>query len=592
MRKFLKNVISKSLVMLASMLLATVFFYVITISFIAIAGNSFRTKLPNSAVLVLDMGAEIPDAPLDTGSLGALLGRQPLGKRLPLKSLLDNIDRAAGDSRIKAILLRGAGPELPSTGFSSIVEIRSALARFRQSGKPVYALLEDAGMKDYALASAADEVWMQPLSTLGIQGLAAESIYLAKAFERYGIRVQTASAGSYKSAIETFTRENMSEEDREQLQAFLDDAWAALALALSESRGIGFERIGEISRSTGLLDAEQARQEGFVDIVGYEDELADKLAQLAGAEGAGFSSIYMADYIAENCCPKLPAKDNADRIAIVYIEGEIVSGRGAWDEAGAERIIDTLRKLRSDDKVRAVVLRVNSPGGSAIASERIRREVEALGRERPIVVSMGRMAASGGYWLSAGADRILVEPTTLTGSIGVFSLFIDIEELVGGWGINSERVTTSPFADMYSSLKEKDPAEMALHKNLVNSIYGRFIEIVASGRNMDGAIVQQLANGRIWSGSAAVVNGLADMHGGLGEAVAEARKLAELDNDCPVVECPVSIGFAEQLSNLFNTRVQSRNPASRLQTLSKELSRCSLTDGAQARLPFMIEGNW
>lgn len=595
MRTFLKNVFKQSMVLFFSMLLATFLFYAITLLILASLGNNFRTEVPASAVLVLDMGVEVPDAPIDTGMIGPFLREGSLSFRFPLRTLIRSIDKAAADPRIKALLLRGDGPDMPDTGLSSIAEIRDAVARFKKSGKPVYAWLEDAGMRDYALASVADHVWMHPLCSLGLEGFAAERLYFGEAFSRYGIGVQTASAGGYKSAPDSFALEHMSAKDREQLEAFLADVWSSYAGEIAASRNISEQALKDLSGTKGLLNAEEAVQAGLVDRVAYEDELVGELAGIAGDDGSdcGYSSFDMADYAA------FLAEDQREDqrgavIAIVYVEGEIVDGEGSWDEAGSDRIVDQLRDLRSDDNVKGVVLRVNSPGGSAIASEKIRREVELLRNECPVVVSMGRMAASGGYWISAPADKIYVEPTTLTGSIGVFSLFIDVEKLAGNLGVNSDRVVTAPFADMYSAFSQRDPKEMALARKMVDGIYDEFLEIVAEGRGMDKALVADLAQGRIWSGAAALDNGLADAQGGLAEAVAETAVMASLGDAYQVEELPVGIGMREQIRGILRSSASAAQPWP-MSGVSKEMERFARIGGMKgvlARMPFFTSARW
>jgi len=594
MRTFLKKVFRQSMILFASMLLSIALFYTLMLIIIASLGNNFSKQVPSSAVLVMDMSMEIPDAPMDTGTMGPVLGGSSLDFRFPLRELINSIDKAATDPRIKALLLSGAGPDLPETGLSSIAEIREAITNFKKSGKPVYAYLEDAGMRDYCLASVADKVWMHPLCSLGLEGFAAERLYFGKAFGRYGIRVQTASAGSYKSAPDSFAKEHMSDEDREQLDVFLADVWASYAKSIAESRKVSELDLGEWSRRKGILTAEEGLEAGLVDRIAYKDEMIAELNGIAGdgdASSVDYPSVDMEDYASINSLNE-NTDDDSPTVAILYVEGEIVDGQGSWDQAGADRIVNQIRDLRSDSNVKAVVIRVNSPGGSAIAAEKIRREVDLLQQQHPVIVSMGRMAASGGYWISAPADAIFVEPTTLTGSIGVFSIFIDVEELAGDFGVNSDRVVTSPFADMYSSFSERDPMEMELARRMVDSIYEQFLGIVSKGRNMDREKVAELAQGRIWSGSSAIGNGLADEIGGLSESVAAAASLAGLGDHYHVEDMEVSIGFAEQIRNILRSRVDADLPFSATYSEVENLSRITGSKGVLARMPFFTKARW
>ena len=448
------------------------------------------------------------------------------------------------------------------------------------------------------LASSADKVWMQPLCSLGMEGFAMERLYFGAAFQKYGINVQTASAGKYKSAPDTFASDHMRPEDREQTQAFLADAWASCREMIAKSRKVPAQKLDDISQTRGQLTAPAALEAKLIDRIAYRDELATELENLVGKDSAGetFSQVSMSDYLNDDSSTGLSteiSKKSTPTVAVEYVEGEIVDGDGAWNEAGADRIVGDLRSLRADKNVKAVVLRVNSPGGDAIAAEKIRREVELLAAKCPLVVSMGRMAASGGYWVSAPAKIIYAEPSTLTGSIGVFSLFIDVQKLAGDWGVNAESVGTSPFANMYSVFAHKDEREMALARGMVDGIYDNFLHIVAKGRNMDADRVAALAQGRIWSGTAAKANGLADEIGGLDEAITNAASLANLGDNYRIDEVPVPLSMSAAIGELFRTHAKAvQTPSQRaLESLDRMTEEVEKTN-VFARLPFFTSGRW
>ncbi|MBN1402974.1 MAG: signal peptide peptidase SppA [Opitutales bacterium] len=594
MRTFLKNVFKQGMLTLASMLFAVFFFYIITIILLVAAGNTFSKSFPKSAILVIDMDVSIPDAPLDSGPLGHMMGNNPFDGRIPLRTLTESIERAAKDKRIKGILLKGAGPWALDTGMNSVEEIRESLRSFQGSGKPVYAWLEDSGMRDYCLASVADEVWMHPMCFLGVEGFAAEKLFVGEAFERYGIRVQTASAGGYKSAPDMFTRSDMSEPDREQLSVFIQDVWSYYADSVFISRDVDRDALLGLSVDKGGVHAEEALAYGLIDRIGEEDELISTLSQLADGveDDVAFSSIDVADYAME-AKMKTTASQHGSKVAVLYVEGEIVGGDGSWEQAGAARIVGKIRDLRSDDDVKAVVLRVNSPGGSALAAEQMRRELYLLAMDKPVVVSMGRMAASGGYWISASASYIYAEPTTLTGSIGVFSLFMDVEKLAGNYGVTTDTVVTSPFADMYSSFSEKDVAEMALARRSVDTIYDQFLRIVSEGRDIAYDDVATIAGGRIWSGQMALENGLVDELGSLDDAISRAVQLAGLDKDHQVVDIGVSVSLSEQLGGLFGSHARAALPMPEsVQSAMGDFKGLSESRSVQARMPFFTSGAW
>jgi protease IV len=594
---FIKSVIKKTLIIFVSLILATTLLVLLIFAVLFAIGKGKQVNVPESAILVVDMNMEIPDAPLDEGSFAPLLESTSLQSRVSLLSLINSIDTAASDKRIKGILLLGAGPDLPDTGLSSVDEIREAIMRFREGGKPVFAYVEDTGMRDMALASVASEVWMHPLCSIGMEGFSVERLYFGAAFKKYGINIQTASAGKYKSAPDSFALDAMRPEDREQMQAFIDDAWDAFAYMISDSRKISLKKLDDISQNKGVLEAGAALDAKLVDRIAYRDELDAELEKIAGKDkdGETFSQIGLADYLKDETSPGISSEiaPKSTIVAIEYIEGDIVDGPGAWDEAGADRIAGDLRSLRADKNVKAVVIRVNSPGGDAIAAEKIRREVELLAVKCPVVVSMGRMAASGGYWVSAPAKKIFAEPTTLTGSIGVFSLFVDVEKLGDNIGINADSVVTSPFANMYSIFKSKDERQMALARGMVDGIYDRFLHIVATGRRMNVEKVSEIAQGRVWSGGAAKANGLVDEIGGLGDAIDEAAKLANLGDNYQYQEISVPLNFDDMVHEFFNAHVNAaRTPYSRFEGNLTRIQHEIEGTSVFARLPFFMQGRW
>ncbi len=593
MMKFLGKILKETLALVLSAILALVLLAAIALIVARALEEKNAVRTPREAVLVFDLSCEIPDAPVDAGLLGPFLTKGEMGSRIPLSSVTTALARAAEDSRIKALLILGAGPDLPEAGLSTVAELRAALTDFKKSGKPVYAFLEDAGMRDYALASAADHVWMQPLSTLGLEGFSIERLYFGEAFGEYGVGVQTASAGKYKSAPDSFALDHMRPEDREQMSAFLADAWNAWAAMVSQSRPVEEEKLKALSQNEGALTAVEAQEAQLVDRIAYRDELVEEMTTIAGknADGSSFSQTDLRDYAQEEL-PHLQNRIGGENnvVAVEYVEGDIVSGEGDWFEAGADRIVRDLEDLAADDSVKAVVLRVNSPGGDALAAERIRRAVELLGKKKAVVVSMGRLAASGGYWVSAPARRIVAEESTLTGSIGVFSLFVDVEKLSGKIGVHADGVATGPYAGMYSLFRHKDEKQMALARRTVDGVYERFLAIVAEGRSLEAAAVADLAQGRIWSGHAAVANRLADEIGSLDDAIGIAADFAGI-SDYRVEDVPISLSFADEIHVLLHARADASGVTAlprKIRSVAEELGKTNLF----ARLPFFTEGQW
>lgn len=551
---------------LASILFTFLAIFVISAMIGALASGPV-VSIPEKAVLEFDLNLSVPDSPRSVDSLTSLLeAMDPESpEKLHLRALVEAIDNAAEDDRIQAILIRG-GSVLGgvNTSLASASEIQRALLRFKETGKPVYGYLDDVSQLDFFLAGVADEIYMHPYCVMTLNGIAYQRMYFAEAFEKYGIGVQSAIAGGFKSALDTFTRTSMSPEDREQGASLIDGLWSVLSGGIAGARGIDALEVDRLSKQVGLLRPEQAVEAGLITGVSHWDVLADELTELVGKdeETGSFKSVALPEY-AKSLTQKRGSE--VSEIAIVYVEGAIVDGEGQWNEAGSDRIVRNLRKVREDENVKAVVVRVNSPGGSVTASEKIRKEIELIGESRPVVISMGGVAASGGYWISATADSILAEPATITGSIGVFAFLPNVQGLANDIGITFDSVETSSFADLWSIAKPKDAQEIQRLEELVSSIYDRFLLLVAEGRSMTVDDVRKVAEGRVWTGESALEIGLIDQLGGLGMAIDKAAELAGLD-DYSVKDVPHDTGwnmFVSMLESKVSGKVALRNPVVR-----------------------------
>ncbi|MBI5693469.1 MAG: signal peptide peptidase SppA [Verrucomicrobia bacterium] len=497
------------------------------------------------AYLVFDLSTNITDAPgpIDLSALG---GRPD---SLQLRTVTRALRAAANDPRIAGVYLTGElTPAAFGSGYGALREVRAAIEAVRAAGKPVVAYLTYATTKTFYLASAASDIALDPYGMLLMPGLASEPTFYAGAFEKYGINVQVTRVGKYKAAVEPFTRRAMSPEHREELQKLLDDIWGGLLGDIARSRELTPARIQETVDTEGLIRAEAARAAGLVDRVAYRDEVYDALKAKTGRAGTKepFKQIALPEYakslrdgtegIAAGSTGKPGSRGG--RLVVLYAEGEIVDGEGDLGEVGGSRLSRELRKLRQDSAVKAVVLRVNSPGGSASAAEVIQREVRLMKKVKPIVVSMGSYAASGGYWISAYADRIFAEPTTITGSIGVFGLQFDIQKLAGDFGVTFDSVKTGRFADALTISRPKTAEELAVLQRMVDWIYAEFVAKVAEGRRLSPDKVESVAQGRVWSGSDAVEHGLVDELGGLEAAIAHAAEKAGLRDNYRLIELP------------------------------------------------------
>jgi protease-4 len=508
--------------------------------------NASAGAVETGSYLVFDLAAPITDAPpaFDLGALGS-----DRKQALQLRSVTRAFRAAARDSRIAGVLLIGSADT--GAGYGALREVRNALGDFRRAGKPVKAYLDFATTRDYYVASAANEITLDPYGMIYLPGLAVEPMFFAGAAEKYGVNFQVTRVGKYKSFVEPFTRRDMSPENREETQRLLDDVWGSLLADIGRARRLAPDKIQATVDAEGLIQPDAAKAARLVDRVAYRDQVVDALKAETGRAGSkeSFKQVSLENYIRLLRDPG--ERTSAGTVAIVYAEGDIVDGDGEPGEIGGDAFAREFRKLREDDAVKAVVLRVDSPGGSATAAEAMEREIRLTHQVKPVIVSMGSYAASGGYWISAGADRIFAEPTTITGSIGVFGIQFDVQRLLNNLGITFDGVKTGKFADSLTITRPKTAEELAIFQHMVDWIYGQFIGKVADGRKMTREQVEAIAQGRVWSGAEARRIGLVDAMGGLDTAVGYAAEKAGLSAGFRVVEYPEKKTLADELTEFF-----------------------------------------
>ncbi len=568
-------------------------------------GEKSAPEVEKGAYLTFDLSTAISDAPPPV-DFGALRGARH--EALQLRTVTRAMRAAAKDERVAGVFLTGelraAGG---SGGFASLKEIRDALATVKAAGKPVVSYLTQATTKEYYLASAGSSVALDPYGMIIMPGLASEPMFFAGAFEKFGIGVQVTRVGKYKSAIEPFTRKDMSPENRDQLQKLLDDLWSGVLADIGKGRGLSVQAIQATVDAEGLIRPEQAKAAKLIDRVAYRDEVYDDLKAKTGRAGTkkAFKQISLPDYARiakDNVDSTAPAEGegitfgNQARVAVIYAEGEIVDGEGDADDIGGTRFARELRRLRQDENVKAIVLRVNSPGGSASASEAIQREVRLAKKVKPVVVSMGGYAASGGYWIAAYGDRIFAEPTTITGSIGVFGVQFDVKKLSNDFGLTYDSVKTGRFADVITISRPKTPDEMAVFQRMVDWIYGEFVGKVAEARKLKREVVEEIAQGRVWSGAEAKKLGLVDEIGGLDAAIADAVQRSKLGSDYRLVEYPRSKELFEAVQEILEhiAPTSTRAPglamqiAQRIESEVKALKSFNDPQGVYARLPMNL----
>lgn len=509
-------------------------------------------QVEDKSILVFDLATSITDTrPISsTGEAlqEALSSDQPT--TITLRKAINTLNAAAKDKKIIGIYIKGSNTP-GVTGLANLQEIRQALQRFGETGKTIIAYDMDWTEREYYLGSVADEIVINPLGALELNGLSSQTLFLSGALDKFGIGVQVTRVGKYKSAVEPFTQEKMSPENRQQTLQLLQNIWDEYLQTIAKSRKYTKQQLQAIVDNKGMLMANDALNSKLVDKVVYYDEVLTKLKELTGKkeEDKTFTQISLNNYSKVAKVAQTLSKNvkSNNKIGVVYAQGEIVNGTGTPREIGGDRLAKELRRLRLDDKVKAVVLRVNSPGGSASASEVIGREVKLISEEKPLIVSMGNIAASGGYWISMNADRILAQANTITGSIGVFGVLFNIQEIANKNGITWDVVKIGKFADLDTTSRPKTEDELVLIQKMVDSIYERFITNVATARNLAPEKVEEIAQGRVWSGANAQKLGLVDEIGGIETAIKVAAEEAELGDSWKVEEYPKSRSLEQRI---------------------------------------------
>ena len=491
-----------------------------------------RPVITPSSVLILNLATNFPDTVADPGPAElvqkAMKGQEREG--LPVHSVVEALGRAAHDKAISALYLTGnVASEGYGSGPAALKEIREAIQKFqKESGKPVIAYNHVWSKREYYLCAGATKLYGNPVGQVDVTGLGAEPMFFGQAFKKYGVEVQVTRVGKFKSAVEPFILDKMSDANREQMQSLLGDIWTEWKTAVAADRKLDPSAIQALADDLGYVANPAAVKAGLLDKLASPDEVLSELKVLAGrkADELDLPQIDLGTYM-----KILPETQGHNRIAVVYAEGEIVDGSGQDGQVGGESLSRELRRLRLDKHVKAIVLRVNSPGGSALASDLIQREVILARKEKPVVVSMGYLAASGGYWISTYGDRIFAEPNTITGSIGVFGLLPNVQKLANEHGITWDSVQTAKMVNPLTITRPKTVAELARIQAMVDDIYGQFLDKVADSRKLQRDQVNEIAQGRVWSGRQALKLGLVDELGGLQDAIRFAARKAKIEGD-------------------------------------------------------------
>jgi protease-4 len=508
------------------------------------------------------------------------------GKALGLNDILKNIRKAKDDNKISGIILDLSEIQ---TGISTLLEIREALQDFKTSGKFLFAYSEFYTQRSYFLASIADSVFLNPEGGILFKGLNSEMIYLKGTLEKLDIKMQILRHGKFKSATELFSNDKMSPEDREQISEIVKHIWDKMLGTISESRRLSIDQLNRLADSLKIETAQNALYFKFVDGLVYKDELLEKIKTVLKIEKKKqIPSVEMADYL--HVLSGKKESTSKDKIAIVFAQGTIGPGKGDDQSIGSERMSQALRKARENDKVKAIVFRINSGGGSAIASDVIWREVVLAAKEKPIVASFGDVAASGGYYIACGASKIIADPTTITGSIGVWAAIPNMQGFFNKkLGITFDNTGTNKNSDFITVTKPLPPYQAMIIQNDIEHIYDVFTKKVAAGRSMTQSRVDSIGQGRIWSGVAAKEIGLIDDFGGLTKAVEVAAEMAKIKDYrlllLPEQKDPFQQIIEELLSNTSISLEKALGQDYKYYRLIKEAREMK---GVQARLPFEI----
>jgi protease-4 len=501
----------------------------IFVGIIASAGSGKIVEVDSNSVLHIQFTKAIaertPDNPFKDIPFLGLDQDEPTG----LNDILANIKKAKSDDNIKGIFLDESAITM---GQATSEEIRNALIDFKKSGKFIIAYAEIYNQGFYYLASVADKVYINPKGIFVFHGFSSDVTFLKGALDKLGIEAQIIKVGTYKSAVEPYFLTKMSDANRLQVNSYLGSLYDHFLTGIGESRHINKDSLFNDANQMKVRFPEDALKYKLVDGLKYKDEVLDELKQLTGiAAKEKIKSVELADYTKSESNNGTDKKESKNRIAIVYASGEITGGDGDDNTIGSERVSKALRQLRLDDKVKAVVLRVNSPGGSSLASDVIWREVMLTKKVKPIIVSMGDLAASGGYYISCAADSIFAEPNTITGSIGIFAVLPNMQKFFNDkLGVTFDGVKTGKYADLGSINRPLTPDERAILQNEVNRGYDDFTKAVAKGRNKSQAYIDSIGQGRVWTGAQAIKLGLVDKLGNINDAIRSAAKAAKIKN--------------------------------------------------------------
>ncbi len=584
----MKNFLSSLLATLVGILIMTLVVFLIFMGIIAASTSKEVVEVNENSLLVAKFNKQIIDR-ADNNPLSKLMsGNFSYNDVMGLDQILKDLEKAKEDDNIKGIFLRLSN--VPS-GSATLGEVRDALLDFKTSGKFIYAYADIFTQKSYYLATVADSIFMTPEGMFMFTGLSAEATFYKNALDKIGIEMQVVKHGSYKSAAESYTREDLSDENREQIEGYVGSIWNKMVSDISESRGIPVEKLNQYADELVSIENDKLVETGMIDGLIYYDEMLSLMKKKLGVEEK--SDVEAIGFSSYGDVPSKEKKEvGRDKIAVIYAMGMVVGGNAGEGYIGSERIAKAIRKARRDNSVKAIVFRVNSGGGSVVASDVIYREALLAAKEKPFVASMGDVAASGGYYIVAPADTILASPSTITGSLGVIFSIPNMKELMNDkLGVTTDVVKTNKHADIYSIFDPLDPQERLFIQKSVDDAYENFISLVAEGRNKSYDEIDAIAGGRVWGATDALELGLIDMFGGMKKSIEVAAEMAGLEN--------YRIQSLPKLDDPLTALMKELTGGARMKAMEKELGRDYIhykniqnireMRGLQSIVPFDIE---
>jgi protease-4 len=588
----MKNFLIYTLATITGIIIASLLFFFITLASLSmmVASGNKPVSISNNSILVLKAGVPVPDRGDPNPFSGFDIINMTFSPTPGLNDILKNLEKAASDTKIKGILIENG---LLSSGWATTEEIRNALQKFRdESGKFVISysdyLLQQEG---YYLSTIADKIYINPSSMVDFKGLSGEVMFYKNALEKLGVEVQVTRHGKFKGAVEPYILNKLSKENREQIKDYVGSIWNHAISMISSSRNIPEVQVNHLADILAGNVATGALENKLVDGLLFRDELIDTLKILSGlTTDDKINLVSMSKY--SRAPDERKSHSGRKKISVIYASGTIVMGKGSDNNIGGNNFADIIRRERKDTSVKAIVLRVNSPGGNAIASDVIWREVELTAKVKPMVISMGNYAASGGYYISAAGTKIYASPTTISGSIGVFGLIPNAGKLMEQkLGITTETVNTNENSDFPSIYRPMKVYEKEAMQTSIEKIYSDFVSKVAQGRKMSFGNVDSIGQGRVWTGTSAKKIGLVDEMGGLKDAISGAAELAGIDT-YSVRELPELVDPYTKIINQLTGEIRMgflKKELGESFRFYRELMEIKNLSGIQARLPYFIE---